>query len=285
MMNSMFGVLGSPSCRFFDPEVANAITQFGQQTLTWTKEIVEAQGVRVLYGDTDSVFVELPKADGSGERPTEQAEALRASVEASIEARIREQYGAEPKLILELESVYEQFFLPRVRGGSSGSKKRYAGSIAGQLELVGLESVRRDWPRVTRLLQRGLLERLFAGEDPIPFAREVAERLRAGELDEQLIYSKRIRKGSLERYTAATPPHVQAARKLVERGEKPEGVIRYVITQTGPEPIPFGGAQPGGIDRKHYIEKILRPVADTILREVDLSFADALGEGRQLSLL
>jgi DNA polymerase-2 len=285
MMNSMFGVLGSPSCRFFNPEVANAITQFGQQTLAWTKEIVEAQGVRVLYGDTDSVFVELPKANKSGEQPGEQAEALRASVEASIEARIREQYGAEPKLVLELESVYERFFLPRVRGGKSGSKKRYAGSVKGQLELVGLESVRRDWPRVARLLQRGLLERLFAGEDPIPFARKVAERLRAGELDEQLIYSKRIRKGSLERYTAATPPHVQAARKLVERGEKPEGVIRYVITQTGPEPIPFGGAQPGGIDRKHYIEKILRPVADTILQEVDLSFADALGEGRQLSLL
>jgi hypothetical protein len=45
--------------------------------------------------------------------------------------------------------------------GRSGSKKRYAGWRAGALELVGLESVRRDWPAVARRLQRGLLERAF----------------------------------------------------------------------------------------------------------------------------
>ena len=59
-------------------------------------------------------------------------------VEAEIEDRVRTEYGAEPRLVLELESVYERFFLPRVRGGRSGSKKRYAGQVDGQLELVGL---------------------------------------------------------------------------------------------------------------------------------------------------
>lgn len=285
MMNSMFGVLGSPSCRFFDPEVANAITSFGQQTLAWTRDVVEQQGVRVLYGDTDSVFVELRNGSAARDEAHREAETLRQLVETTIEERIRAEYGAEPRLVLELETVYERFFLPRVRGGRSGSKKRYAGSIDGRLELVGLESVRRDWPRVARLLQRGLLERLFADEDPIPFASEIAGQLRAGDLDDLLIYSKRIRKGSLERYTASTPPHVQAARKLVERGGTLEGVIRYVITQTGPEPIPLGEPMPDGIDRKHYLDKVLRPVADAILVEVDRSFADALGEGRQLTLL
>ena len=285
MMNSMFGVLGSASCRFFDPDVANAITSFGQQTLSWTRDIVEERGLRVLYGDTDSVFVELSHAGSDSAAAREEAEALRQLVGSEIEARIRAQYGAEPRLLLELEHIYERFFLPQVRGGRGGSKKRYAGLVNGELELIGLESVRRDWPRITRRLQRGLLERLFRDEDPLPFARDLADRMRGGEFDDELIYTKRIRKGSLESYKAAPPPHVQAARKLAERGETPGGIIHYVITRDGPEPLGFGDAVPETLDRKHYLEKVMRPVADAILLEIDLSFGDALGEAKQLSLL
>jgi DNA polymerase-2 len=59
MMNALFGVLGAASCRFFDPAIANAITGFGQRILHWSRDAFEQQGVRVLYGDTDSVFVQL----------------------------------------------------------------------------------------------------------------------------------------------------------------------------------------------------------------------------------
>src|SRR3546814_3885151 len=57
---------------FFDPAIANAITGFGQQTLHWTAEAFGAAGVGVLYGDTDSVFVQLA---GGG---ADEAERLRA---------------------------------------------------------------------------------------------------------------------------------------------------------------------------------------------------------------
>ena len=284
MMNSMFGVLGSASCRFFDPDVANAITSFGQQTLTWTREIVERRGLRVIYGDTDSVFVELAGSDASAAEAEREAEALRAEVGSEIEARIRDEYATESKLLLELEHVYERFFMPRVRGGRGGSKKRYAGLVGGELEIVGLESVRRDWPAITRRLQRGLLERLFRDEDPLPFARTVADAMRNGELDDELVYVKRLRKGSLDSYTASMPPHVQAAKKLADRGSRPGFIIRYVVTERGPEPVELGDELPKDIDRTHYIEKVLRPVADAILLEIGADFGDALGEAKQLGL-
>jgi DNA polymerase-2 len=280
MMNAFFGVLGASACRFFDPDVANAITGFGQQTLAWTKELLEAEGVRVLYGDTDSVFVEL--GDTRTEEATAAAAALRERVEAGIAARIRERYRVEPRLVLELEYVLERFFMPRVRSGQGGSKKRYAGWRAGRLHVVGLESVRRDWPRLARRLQEGMLERVFTDRDPVAFVREVAEQLRAGALDGELIYVKRIRKGGTERYVASTPPHVQAARKA---GGASGGVVRYVMTAGGPEPAPPGRPLPEGIDREHYVEKVLRPIADAILLELGTSFAEALGEPRQLTLL
>ncbi len=289
MMNSMFGIFAAPACRFFSPELANAITRFGQQTLAWTCEGFEARGMKVLYGDTDSVFVQLPEA-GSSEQRSANAEQLRQSVAQEIADRIRAEYDVEAQLDLELEKIFTRFFLPRVRGGKEGSKKRYAGWVGdpedGRLEIVGLESVRRDWPRVAQRLQKGMLTRLFHDEDVLPFVRETIAAVRTGELDGELIYSKRIRKGSLDRYTASSPPHVQAARKFEERhGAKAGPVIHYWISQNGPEPWVAGEIPPERVDRKHYLERVLQPVADAILSELGSSFAEALGEGQQLSLI
>jgi DNA polymerase II len=281
MMNAFFGVLGASACRFFDPDVANAITHFGQQTLSWTKELLEAEGVRVLYGDTDSVFAEIG-GGGTGAVVTARAAELRDRIEAGIAARIRERYAVEPKLVLELEHVLDRFFMPRVRGGQGGSKKRYAGWLDGRLRIVGLEAVRRDWPALARRLQTGLLEHLFTDRDPVPFVADLTARLRAGELDGELIYVKRVRKGATERYVATTPPHVQAARKA---GGTTGGVIRYVMTREGPEPALPGRPLPTGIDREHYVEKVVRPISDAILTEVKSSLAEVLGEPMQLSLL
>jgi DNA polymerase-2 len=288
MMNSMYGVLGSAPCRFFDPGVANAITRFGQQILGWTAEAFEEEGVRVLYGDTDSVFVKLQREGGSEDGGIAvQAERLRSCVDARIRERVRQDYGVEPQLELELERVYARFFLPRIRGGKQGSKKRYAGwSEERGLEIVGLESVRRDWPAIARRLQQGLFERLFQDRELLPFVKETVDRLLAGELDPELVYVKRLRKGSLDRYTQSNPPHIQAARKAAEiSGGQVGPVIRYVVTSTGPEPVLPGRPLPPHIDHRHYVERVLRPVADAILGELGRSFGEAIGEARQLNLL
>lgn len=281
MMNALFGVLGATACRFFDAEIANAITTFGQQTLRWTREAFEEVGHAVIYGDTDSVFVALGE-DLDLETANEQANALRAEIERRVTERIRREYDVAPRLVLELEHVLERFFMPRVRSGAGGSKKRYAGWVDGRLLVVGLESVRRDWPLAARRLQEGMLTRLFTGEDPLPFVRDVVARLRAGEIDDELVYVKRIRKGAVDRYTGAVPPHVQAARKA---GSAAGAVIRYVVTRDGPEPVLPGRALPANVDREHALERILRPVADAILPEIGHSFDEVLGRPRQLELL
>ena len=280
MMNAMFGVLGTPACRFFDAEIANAITGFGQQTLGWTKQALEDDGLTVLYGDTDSVFVKLT-TDEPGCAASREAEAIRGRIERRITERIRQTYAVEPRLVLELEHVLDRFFMPRVRSGAGGSKKRYAGFAAGRLLIVGLESVRRDWPAVARRLQEGMLRRLFADQAVLPFVVETIASLRAGELDAELVYVKRVRKGSLDRYTAANAPHVQAARKA---GGATGSVIRYVITARGPEPVLPDQPLPADIDRAHYVDKVLRPIADSVLAELGQSFDEALGRPRQLAL-
>ena len=281
MMNSFFGVLGSASCRFFDADVANAVTSFGQQTLSWTREAFEAEGVRVLYGDTDSLFVALPP-DASPAQARSSAEALRARVQESVCARVSQAYRVSPSLELELERVYARFLQPRIRGGPRGSKKRYAGLVDGAVEVVGLEAVRRDWPAVVRRLQIGMLERVFTDRPVQPFVKEVVGSLLDGELDRELVIRRRLRKGAVERYQSRIPPHVEAARRA---GSAVTGEVRYVVTQTGPEPVLPGRTFPPNPDRMHYVEQVLRPVADAILCHLDSSFDEALGRPTQLNLL
>ncbi len=148
--------------------------------------------------------------------------------------------------------------------------------------MVGLEAVRRDWPAVAGRLQRGLLERLFTGGDTVAFAREVVREVREGSVDAELVYAKRVRKGSLERYTASTPPHVQAARKA---GGRVGPVVRYVVTRGGPEPVLPGEPIPAAIDHAHYVQRVLRPVAEAILAPQGHGFDEVLGDPRQLPLL
>jgi DNA polymerase II len=280
MMNALFGVLGAASCRFFDPAIANAITGFGQEILHRTRDAFEAAGVPVIYGDTDSVFVRLDT--GGRNASVEVAERLRDDVQRQIADYIRTTYRVQSHLELELEGIYERFFMPRVRGGRAGSKKRYAGWTSGRLEVVGLESVRRDWPAVARRLQRGMLERAFTDAPVLPFVRETVEALRSGALDAELVYAKRVRKGSLDRYAGTPPPHVQAARKA---GARTGPLVRYVITTRGPEPVFHGQPLPGDIDRPHYVDRVVRPIAEAILEPLGLHTEDALGEPRQLGLL
>ena len=235
----------------------------------------------MLYGDTDSVFVALDP-DEPYQRACAVAAELRDRVQARISHQVRETYRVEPRLDLELELVYERFFQPSVRGGTQGSKKRYAGWVAGAVRVVGLEAVRRDWAAVARRLQLGLLERVFTDQPSLPFVREIVRQVREGELDAELVIRKGLRKGSVERYTGRTPPHVEAARRA---GGAVGREVRYLVTHSGPEPVLPDRPLPADIDREHYVEKVLRPIADAILPHVGESFDEALGRPRQLSLL
>jgi DNA polymerase II len=278
LMNSMYGVLGSGASRLFAPQVANAITGFGQHLIQFAADCVRARGLEVIYGDTDSLFVHS-RADDAG-RATALAEDLRQGITAEVARHVRERYGCESFLELEFETLYARFFMPELRGGKGGSKKRYAGLIeadgADEIEFVGLESVRRDWTEVSKRLQHGLLDRVFHDQPVEDFVRHFVGRLRAGELDQQLVYKKAVRK-ALDAYTKTTPPHVRAARLAANSGR----IVEYVMTAAGPEPA---GEVTAPLDYDHYLEHQLKPVAEAILRFVGADFDELTGRKKQLSL-
>jgi DNA polymerase-2 len=283
-MNSLFGVLGASASRLFSPPVANAITIAGQHVIRLAASAVEAAGHRVIYGDTDSLFVDPGEPDLA--RVEERAGRLRETIGAHVAEGLRAEFGVESWLELEFEKVYARFWMPEVRGGATGSKKRYAGLIPGAggeaLELVGLEAVRRDWSAVARRFQRELLRLVFHDQPVDDFIRAFVADLRAGRFDGELTYRKAIRK-PLEAYTKTTPPHVKAARK---QAAGPGRIVAYVVTIAGPEAADETTAPP---DYDHYLTQQLRPIGDALLHFVGAPDFDTIAdirrpEGRQLAL-
>ena len=278
LMNSFYGVLGASGCRFYNPDIANAITGQGRHLLLWSKDWFEARGLKVLYGDTDSLFVGSGHNDS--EPAVEQGPALAAKLTQDLADFINAESGVRSRLELEFEKLYAKLFLPPVRSGAGGARKRYVGLVCGQdePEFIGMEVVRRDWTEFAKRAQRELYARFFRGEPVDGYLRELVAALRSGTLDEQLVYRKGLRK-AVGDYRAGKPPHVAAA----EKSKAPPGrVIAYLITLAGPEPLDNQTAPP---DREHYVHKQLRPVATPILATLGLKFEQVIGDDRQLRLL
>ena len=279
LMNSFYGVLGTPACRFYNPALANSITGMGRDMLLWSKRWFEEAGFRVLYGDTDSLFVHSGEDDA--DRAQEQAPQLATALNSDIARYIGERWRVQSRLELEFEKFYLKLFLPRARHSTRGASKRYAGLLddknADRIEFVGMEVVRRDWTALAKEVQRELYQRLFADQAVDQYLAEIVQRVRKGDLDDALVYRKTLRKDT-DDYTATTPPHVAAARKSTQAGGR---LISYVMTTAGPEPID-NVQHP--LNREHYVVKQVKPVAEPVLAALGLDFERVIGDNRQIDL-
>jgi len=281
LMNSFYGVLANPTCRFYSREMGNAITLTGQHIIKMTAEKVKEMGHDVIYGDTDSIFVDL-KIDTYKEAH-KIGDEIAESINKFFEKHMREEYARKNFLELQFDKLYKRFLMPKGRHTEIGSKKRYAGLLIDaegneKMDFVGLEFVRRDWTDIAKNFQAGLLKRIFHKEEVADFIKKTVADLREGKLDSELVYRKAIRKG-VDEYTKTTPPHVKAARLL--GSELRSNIIEYVMTKEGPEPIQ---KQKHKIDYEHYVEKQIKPIADAVLVFYEQSFDDILKGSSQKTL-
>ncbi|CAI1737911.1 DNA polymerase II [Serratia proteamaculans] len=273
IMNALYGVLGSSGCRFFDPRLASSITLRGHEIMRQTRELIEAQGYQVIYGDTDSTFVWL-KQPHDEQQAAQIGRTLVQQVNQWWQQHLQQQFGLENALELEFETHYSRFLMPTIRGAEQGSKKRYAGLIAkpdGSEEMVykGLETVRTDWTPLAQQFQQLLYQRIFKRQPYQDFVREYVSQTLNGDFDDRLVYRKRLRR-KLDEYQRNVPPHVRAARIADDYNRQQGrplqyqngGWISYVMTVAGPEPLE---TQQSAIDYPHYLERQLEPVADAIL--------------------
>ncbi|MGB0662842.1 MAG: DNA polymerase II [Pontibacterium sp.] len=283
IMNSFYGVLGSNVCRFYDQRLSSSITLRGHEILNKTKQAIEETfGFKVIYGDTDSVFVWLGD-DFDEEKVDAQGKALAVYLNDWWQQQLDSRFGLPCALELEYETHYRRFLMPTIRDSDKGSKKRYAGvkrSPSGDEKLVfkGLENVRTDWTPLARSFQEQLYSRVFYDQPWQQLVQDTVDGINRGQCDDQLVYRKRLRR-DLDTYTKNRPPQVQAALKLQAYWQKlgrPQAItagetIAYVMTTKGAEPVE-NICSP--LDYQHYIDKQIKPVADSILGFLGERFDD-----------
>jgi DNA polymerase, archaea type len=238
----------------------------------------------VLVHNTDSVFMNLNVNEV--EKTKNIGKEIETKINNYFNKFIKEKYKRENILEIQFEKLYTKFLMPYQRGSTEGAKKRYAGLLLDfktnetKIDFTGLEFVRRDWTALAKKFQLELLEKIFNEEEVGEFIKDFVKNLKKGKYDDLLIYRKALRKNT-EDYTKTTPPHVKAARILEQNGKLESSIIEYIITTEGPEPVSM---QKNKIDYEHYIEKQVKPLADSVLIFFDQNFDDLISGSGQSSL-
>jgi DNA polymerase-2 len=272
LMNSFYGVLGTGACRYGRTELAGAITSFARKWLFSSRDWFTRRGFRVLYGDTDSLFVETGLSGAAGYAEFHSlCGGLAEELNRFLAGEIRREYRLESCMELRFEKAYRRFMIPPLRafGGTKehrGRAKGYGGHLLhpdGTLtvEVKGMEAVRSDVTPLAQRLQLELLELVFSGGGEEDFKGRVLgliKQFRSGALDGELVYRKRLSRPP-EDYIASTPPQVKAARALGWKGRR--GTVEYVWTLAGPEPASMISSP---YDYDHYINSQVLPLARSI---------------------
>ncbi len=209
------------------------------------------------------------------------AKKLAIKINEFLTKKLTDEFDLTSHLEIEFEKHFTRFFLPAIRGGGDGAKKRYVGLVKKNnkenLVFTGLEFVRSDWTRFAKQFQYELFHRIFHDQEVDEWIRQIVSEVKNHVHDDDLVYKKRLTKSPKD-YIKIVPPHVKAALLLKGKGDTRE--IYYVMTLRGPMPIDLPHDD---LDYNHYIQKQLRPIADAALLSLDQSFTQIMG-GRQMTL-
>jgi len=185
IMNSLYGVLGWERFRLYDKEMGAAVTATGREVIEFTDEIAAERDKYVVYGDTDSIMLELGH-DVSKEAAIQQSFDLEEYINDRYGEFAREELNAEfHRFEIEFEKLYRRFF-------QAGKKKRYAGHVVWKegkdvddVDITGFEYKRSDIAPITKEVQHEVIEKIVTG-DPLEEVEEyvhgVIEQFQSGDV-------------------------------------------------------------------------------------------------------
>jgi DNA polymerase, archaea type len=264
ILNASYGVFGADSFDLYCPPVAEATAAIGRYSITQILKHAEASGIKVLYGDTDSLFLKNPTK--------EQIEEVVRYTEHELNMGI------------DVDKTYRYAVF-------SSRKKNYLGVLEdGTVDVKGLTGKKKHIPVFIKDAFNQMKERLAKVKTPSDF--ELAKKDIAGIVRERYMRLKRrewtentelafhvVLGDDLSRYTKTTPQHVQAALILQSSGKelKAGDLISFVKVNSNKERVkPVELTYKNEIDTDKYIA-YLQSTFDQVLDALGLNFDEIIG--------
>jgi DNA polymerase I len=260
--NAAYGYAGWVGARWYIKPVAEAASAWGRHIILTSTQMAERAGIVVVYGDTDSLFI---------------------NYDETKVPKLEEEIKHELKLDVEVGEVYKRIFFTE-------AKKRYAGLRQdGSLDIVGLEVIRGDWAEVAKKVQEHVLEIILNEQSPkkaIEYVRSVIADLKHRKVPlHDLIIWKTLTKAP-EDY-AIRAPHVEAAKMLKEKGWRLTGgdKVGYIILEGKGRLYnrvkPYVFVKYDEVDVDYYVTNQVLPAATRILVFFDVTEAELLKETKE----
>ncbi len=229
--NSFYGFTGAGTGKIVELMLSTSVTAYGREAIGIAKATAEAAPyfAKVVYGDTDSIFVLFPNQREQN-LGLKEIFALMAGLANRITAQVRSPMKIEP------EKVYRNLLLV--------DKKRYCGlkfmsanDTKPKIDAKGLESARRDICPYLKKTMEKLMDKLTSGAD-LDSIRKMIKEVNIDIMTEkvpitELVVSKSMTKPA-EEYKVI-PAHIELAYRMQSRDPSypvaPGERIPYVIAE------------------------------------------------------
>lgn len=261
-INASYGVFGAASFPLYAPAVAESVTALGRKALYSILQKSADLGIKVLYGDTDSIFLWAPSQ--------QQVNILQNWVENVL--------GLE----IELDKTFDYVLF-------TGLKKNYIGLYPDKgIEIKGLIAKKRNTPIFLKELFNELIEMFKSAKEPDDFikikewlqnkVKTLYLQLKNKELTLDKLAFKVTLSKPLDEYTKNKPQHVKAAIQLTNHGIDvvPGDIIVFVKVKSKDGVKAIQLAKLYEIDPDKYIEQ-LKSALEQLLNAFGVEWDDIIG--------
>ncbi len=234
LINGIYGLYGSEFFQFSDYRVAELTTAFGKLTLQYLQYIAkQVYGFRVIYGDTDSIFVTNVRNEN---------DILKFKAECSILLN---------EIEVEVSNVYKKFLISK--------KKHYIGIHQDENkdpDIKGMEGIKSDRPLWINKIERQFANDIMAGKDPRINIRKEYVSMEEGLIPLDDLGIKLTLKKNPQDYTKNSMQRVLGLQSNLDQGN----ALKYYKSDV----IGGGTSNPNLISRRKYLDMLRTTVEDSL---------------------